>query len=205
MQRYVHGSVDVTMPLAAVQQLPLGAQAAVVAGIFGALGLSTHVCSNTVAPALEQALPGLFAFSRATWPLLGATYVAAGVAHFTAKDSFCTMMPHRGAWGFWYLPGSPEFHVLWTGVVEIAGGLGVLAGAVPPVAEAAPWLGPTSAYGLYWLTWAVTFANIFMFTHNAPGPGPAGTVIPAQGHFIRFLLQVFLLTTLWGMANPPPV
>ena len=198
-QRYVTGKVDVTMPLAAVQQLPLPAQAACVTGILAALGAGTHVCSSVVAPALEAAAPTLFSFSRATWPLLGVTYVAAGVAHFTLHDEFCTMFPQRGAWGLWYLPGSASFHVNWTGVAEIAGGLGVLLGAT---SLAPQWLEASAALGLYALTWAVTPANIYMFTHNAPGPGPAGTVIPPAGHAVRFLLQVFLLTTLWGMAHP---
>jgi uncharacterized membrane protein len=79
----------------------------------------------------------------------------------------------------------------------------VLLGALPPVAAAAPWLGPTAAGGLYALTWAVTPANIFMATHNAPGPGPAGAVIPPAGHAVRGLLQVFLLSVLWGLAHPP--
>ena len=108
----------------------------------------------------------------------------------------------RGAWGFWYLPGSASFHVNWTGVAEIAGGAGVLLGALPPVASALPSLGPSAAFGLYLLTWAVTPANVYMFTHNAPGPGPAGAVIPAAGHAVRFGLQVFLLSVLWGLAHP---
>ena len=33
------------------------------------------------------------------------------------------IMPAWGAWGFWYLPGSKEFHVVWTGIVEIIAGL----------------------------------------------------------------------------------
>lgn len=110
---------------------------------------------------------------------------------------------HSGAWGFWYLPGSPSFHVNWTGVAEVLGGAGVLLGALAPVADAAPWLGPTAAYGLFWLTWAVTPANTYMFTHNAPGPGPANAVIPPAGHAVRGLLQVFLLSILWGLAHPP--
>ena len=83
------------MPLAAVQQLPEAAQAAVVASVFGALGLGTWASCTFVGPAIADAAPGFMAFSRATWPLLGATFVAAGVAHFTAHDSFCTMMPKQ--------------------------------------------------------------------------------------------------------------
>lgn len=92
-QRYTYGEVDVTMPLAAVQQLPDVAQAAVVASIFAALGAGTWASCTLVGPAIADVAPGFMAFSRATWPLLGATFVAAGVAHFTAHDSFCTMMP----------------------------------------------------------------------------------------------------------------
>ena len=95
VQRYTYGKVDVEMPLAAVQQMPTPAQAAVVASIFGALGLCTWASCTVVGPALESAAPGFVAFSRATWPLLGATFVAAGVAHFTAHDEFCTMYPTR--------------------------------------------------------------------------------------------------------------
>jgi hypothetical protein len=96
-QRYTAGSVDIEMPLAAVQQLPLPLQAAVVAGIFAGIGLGTYVSCTAVAPGIEQAAPSFMAFSRATWPLLGATFVAAGVAHFTAHDAFVTMMPTRCA------------------------------------------------------------------------------------------------------------
>lgn len=94
-QRYTYGDVDVEMPLGAVQQLPEAAQAAVVASIFAALGLGTWASCTVVGPAIAEAAPGFMAFSRATWPLLGATFVAAGVAHFTAHDSFCTMMPKQ--------------------------------------------------------------------------------------------------------------
>lgn len=88
----------------------------------------------------------------------------------------------------------------WTGVAEILGGAGVLLGTLPPVAEALPWLQPTAALGLFALTFAVTPANIAMYTHNMPGPVPK--VIPPAGHAARFVLQVFLLTTLWGIAHP---
>ena len=41
-----------------------------------------------------------------TWPILGGFYLAAGVAHFTAAESFEAIYPPEGTWGFWYLPGS---------------------------------------------------------------------------------------------------
>jgi hypothetical protein len=105
-QRYTSGDVDVEMPLGAVQQLPLPVQAAVVASIFAALGLGTWASCTFVGPAIESAAPGFFAFSRATWPLLGATFLAAGVAHFTAHDAFVTMMPTRCAGVFDALPSA---------------------------------------------------------------------------------------------------
>ncbi len=78
----------------------------------------------------------------------------------------------QGAWGLWHLPGSDSFHVNWTGVAEAAGGVGLLASTLPPVADALPWLRSTAALGLFLLSVAVTPSNIFMATHNAPGPGP---------------------------------
>ena len=47
--------------------------------------------------------------------VLGGIFAAAGVAHFTSKDAFESMVPRPGAWGFWNLPGSAAFHVEWTG------------------------------------------------------------------------------------------
>lgn len=94
-----------------------------------------------------------------------------------------TLYPHvlQGAWGLWYLPGSDEFHVEWTGVAEVLGGLGMLAAQVPAVQQAVPWLYNASAAGMFALAVAVTPSNIFMATHNAPGPGPK---VRATGCFL---------------------
>ena len=64
-----------------------------------------------------------------SWPILGAFYMAAGIAHFTAQQSFEAIYPPQGTWGFWALPGSATFHVAWTGVAELAGGFGLCVGA----------------------------------------------------------------------------
>lgn len=80
--------------------------------------------------------------------------------------------PYQGTWGIWQLPGSAEFHVMWSGAAEILGGAGMIASTVPAVAQALPWLGPASAQSLFWFTLAVTPSDIYMFTHNAPGPLP---------------------------------
>ena len=117
------------------------------------------------------------------------------------------MYPHQGAWGVWRLPGTPRFHVAWTGVAEVAGGLGLLSGAYLAWLPAVPeWLESASALGLIALTVAVTPANTYMFTHNAPGPLPpdadeSALTIPPAGHFARFLLQVFLLSLLHGCID----
>jgi uncharacterized membrane protein len=99
--------------------------------------------------------------------------------------------------------GSDKFHVQWTGVAEILGGLGMCLGALP--FDFIPsWLSPASAYGLFLLTAVVTPSNIYMYTHNAPGPVPesvAPGALPWQGHLTRGFMQVLLLSTLWGIAT----
>ena len=192
---------------AVVSGLDESAQTAVVLGVWTAILLATYECCTVVGPALESLSPGLMAWSKSTWPVIGLTYVAAGVAHFTVHDGFATMMPHEGAWGFWRLPGSPSFHVNWTGVAEIAGGLGLVLGSLPfgLTPDSLAWLSPASAAGLFLLTVVVTPANTYMFTHNSPGPLPPNAdesmrTIPPLGHLARGGLQVFLLSLLHGVA-----
>lgn len=99
--------------------------------------------------------------------------------------------------------GSAKFHVEWTGVAEILGGLGLCLGALP-FSAIPSWLSPASALGLFLLTAVVTPSNIYMYTHNAPGPVPesvAPGALPWQGHLTRGLMQVLLLSTLWGIAT----
>ena len=63
----------------------------------------------------------LFVKWRATWPLLGAVYVLAGVYHFGMSKAFKSIYPPPGTWGVWYLPVLPLFHVVLTGVAESEG------------------------------------------------------------------------------------
>ena len=113
----------------------------------------------------------------------------------------CSLL--QGAWGFWYLPGDPSFHVNWTGVAEIAGGVGCVLGSqnIGP-----DWLLPASAFGLFLLTAVVSPSNIYMWTHNAAPlteeqldelPGGA---IDWKVHVVRGALQVVLLATYLGLA-----
>ena len=78
------------------------------------------------------------------------------------------------------------------GVLETVVGSALLVGALPAVQAAAPWLVPGCARVLFFHTLAVSFANIYMGTHNAPVP-LVGLLSPA-GHAGRFALQAWLLT-----------
>ena len=144
-----------------------------------------------------------------SWPLLGLIYAAAGVTHFTLKDAYENVYPQKGAWGIWYLPGTADFHVKWTGVAEILGGVGLLIGglydAFAPVYTESPILltsagiGSDSAAALFLLTIAVTPANIYMYTHGArlPVDGPP---VPVVGHAVRGIMQVVLFGLLYQMG-----
>lgn len=76
---------------AKVSQLPVAGQIASVAAIFAGIGIGTAASCTIIGPAVADAAPGFFAFSKATWPLLGVTYLAAGVAHFTQVQGFLDM------------------------------------------------------------------------------------------------------------------
>ena len=192
---------------ARVSALDERAQTACVLAVWAAILLGTYECCEVVGPATRALAPELAAWSARSWPLIGLTYIAAGAAHFAVHDGFTSMMPHKGAWGFWNLPGSASFHVNWTGVAEILGGFGVVLGSLPfgltpDFCES--WLTPASAAGLFLLTIVVTPANTYMWTHNSPGPLPPNAdesmqVLPWQGHLARAALQVFLLTMLHGL------
>lgn len=167
-------------------------QASVVLAIFAALGIGSVAFSSfldTITMNYEWVQTW-----RYTWPLLGAIYAAAGVTHFTLQEEYENIYPSKGAWGFWYLPGSPTFHVQWTGVAEFLGGVGLLIGgafdAFGPVWADCPnvitsaGIGSDAAAGLLLLTAVVTPANIYMYTHGAKLP-IEGPEVPVAGHAIR--------------------
>jgi len=194
--------------LSKVNTLSEPIQASIVLGIFVALGISS-VAFSSFLDIITLKYEWVQSW-RYTWPLLGAIYAIAGVTHFTVQEEYENIYPSKGAWGIWHLPGTPEFHVKWTGVAEILGGLGLLIGgaydAFMPVFGECPnfitsaGIGSDAAAGLLLLTAAVTPANIFMYTHGAKLPID-GPEVPIVGHAIRGAMQVVLFGLLYQMGQ----
>ena len=178
-------------------------QFAIFLAISGALYTGTGSAINGL-HFLQQQFPGPMNLWITTWPLLGLVFTIAGVAHFTICDEFMNMMPAPGSWGFWYLPGSKRFHVLWTGIVEIIGGILLFAGGVSNFFGSQVLGSDTAASGaliLLALTILVTPSNIYMYTHGARLP-MNGPEIPVKFHYIRLSVQVILFAFLYILAEP---
>lgn len=112
-----------------------------------------------------------------TFPINGILFFIAGVLHFTVKDEFVNMMPAKGSWGIWYIPGSKEFHVIWTGIVEIVFGFLLFGSYLANNFHSTIFTDlfganvlEYSALALLILFVLVTPANIYMFTHGAKLP-----------------------------------
>eukprot|EP00291_Cryptomonas_curvata_P000242 CAMPEP_0172191338 /NCGR_PEP_ID=MMETSP1050-20130122/23643_1 /TAXON_ID=233186 /ORGANISM="Cryptomonas curvata, Strain CCAP979/52" /LENGTH=214 /DNA_ID=CAMNT_0012866371 /DNA_START=72 /DNA_END=716 /DNA_ORIENTATION=+ len=180
-----------------VNLLPEPVQAAIFFSCFIALGLGTAAVTEAAFPALQRSAPGFFkSWTKSFW-IIGFLFALAGASHFLILKDFCNIYPPMGTWGLWYLPGSAEFHVEWTGVAELLGGLGVVIGTLTGRTQ----LVKASAASLLGLTLAVTPANIYMFTHGAQIP--IGVELPVAGHAFRGLMQVFLLSVLTTLARSP--
>ena len=142
--------------------------------------------------------------------LLGILFTLAGVGHYVNSQGFQDIYPPRGTWGIWYLPGSSAFHVAWTGIVELIGGFGLIAGSILPKLQnddnqdgengLIKLIQPLSALMLFTLVVKVTPANIYMFTHGAtmgPNMGPLGL----EFHILRFVVQIVFLSLLFILAK----
>ena len=168
-------SAPIALAPSGIDGLPLAAQTATVAGIFVALGLGSTLLTagaqavTDVVPPRAKTLTG-----GALACLLGAAFIFAGYAHFAFEGAYTAIYPPQGTWGFWYLPGSAEFHVSWTGGAEALGGLGLLLGGLgdllgdPLSGGRARPLRQLSASALFLLMVAVFPANIYQYTHLAP-------------------------------------
>ena len=195
-----------------VDGLSLPMQAATVAAIFAGLaGGSAGV--NAAYGVIGDAAPlgAVRAAKRLFSVLIGAAFVAGGSSHFLLSAAYTPIVPPAGTWGFWYLPGSAEFHVAWTGVAEILGGGGLLLGGALEalgldVGGRATPLRQLSASALLVLAFAISPANVYMYTHGAlmPGAGPDGP-LALDFHYVRFAIQVLLLSQLAALAGEEAV
>ena len=152
---------------------------------------------------LEIYLPDIMKSWENTWFILGGFFTLAGIAHFTVKKDFENIYPNQGSWGIWYLPGSPQFHVAWTGVAEIVLGLTLLIGGLNNLGIITL---PTDynimqmgGRGLLYLTISVTPANIYMLTHGARLP-VSGPEVPINFHIIRLLIQCLLFAMFYKIS-----
>ena len=117
-----------------IDELPLILQSSIFFGIYALLGISTSISIQTI-DTLSKSVIGLekwrYQYIETVLPLLlGVVFFAAGIGHFISEQAFCDIYPPRGTWGIWYLPGSANFHVAWTGIVELLGGSGLLFGGL---------------------------------------------------------------------------
>lgn len=108
--------------------------------------------------------------------VLAALLIAAGVGHFVIPDRFMAIMPPQLPWHY-------EL-VLITGVLEIAGGLGLL---VPRTRKAAAW-------GVFALLLAMWPANIH---HAVAGVQVEGLPASQTALWVRVPLQLVLLAWAW--------
>jgi uncharacterized membrane protein len=175
-------------------------------GISTALGGGTYIVIQLLS-GLEAILPvGWYSVWRdTTWPIpFGLIFIAAGVAHFTMKETFVAMVPPKNTWGgLWQVPAplaesfqlSYElYHVYWSGMAEIGGGvLLILSFLFHIVPITIP------AFLIFLLLICVTPANIYMATHDVQAPGLPPIPYPV-GHVGRGILQCILLAMFWKLT-----
>jgi len=196
-----------------IDELPQVAQAGVFFGVYISLALATIPATKAL-EVISKSVVGLEKWRtnviETTLPLLlGLLFLTAGIGHFANAQAFQDIYPPKGTWGIWYLPGSAEFHVAWTGLVEILGGSGLLFGATRSILAsgddeddenlAINLIKPISALVLFILTVVVTPANIYMYTHGVTMGGMSP--LDLSFHYTRFAVQVAFLSLLITLAR----
>ena len=135
---------------------------------------------------------------------MGLLFALLGVSHFVYTKDYAETVPPIGTWGgLWNVPtpsignlSAEEFHVLWSGVAEVGGGLLLILSAlniidfIPPAVPGAL---------LFLLTVAVTPSNIYMFTHDAQMSFAPPVEYPT-GHIGRAVVQCVFLSLFWLIA-----
>mmetsp|Transcript_22650 Transcript_22650/g.49171 ORF Transcript_22650/g.49171 Transcript_22650/m.49171 type:complete len:268 (-) Transcript_22650:160-963(-) len=189
-----------------IDELPTFLQAGAFFGTYAALGIITYPATKVLesvskSVGLEKWRDSVIDTSLPL--ILGMLYVSAGIGHFVNAQAFCDIYPPRGTWGVWYLPGSAQFHVAWTGAVEALGGAGLIFGGMKSLLGseaddeddnlAVNLIKPACALVLFVLTVVVTPANIYMWTHGAT-MGPDMGELTVSFHYARFAVQVALLS-----------
>lgn len=184
-----------------ISSLPDYQQQLALAGIFAALFTGAGAIVLAL-DKLDYLLPPLwFDNWETTWPLgLGPVFMLAGIGHFVAMDSFSSIVPPQGTWGFWPVPTAPKFHSAWTGVCEFVGGaLLTSAGLAPFFGYAPPVELEVCSGALLALLIAVTPANTYMATHDVTMEGTPPVPYPS-GHIIRGAFQSLLFAFFWIMT-----
>lgn len=168
------------------------------AGILAAAVVVTNVLNF-----FDDVLP--FGFLDAVLGFLvpvpfGALFILAGYTHFSEKEAYAELVPPKGTWGgLWQVPAPKskelglsyaDYHVLWSGVAEIGGGLLLVLGGIGafPIQIA--------AFLMFLLTLAVTPANIYMFTHDAQLSIAPPFKYPTA-HIARGVIQSVVLALFW--------
>ena len=139
---------------------------------------------------------------------MGLLFTLLGVSHFVYTKDYANTVPPIGTWGgLWNVPApsivtdklglsTEEFHVLWTGVAEVGGGLLLILSALNIIDFIPPSI-PGAL--LFLLTVAVTPSNIYMATHDAQ-MGFAPPVSYPWGHVSRAVVQCVFLSLFWVVA-----